>query len=320
MTRLYIVVPCYNEQEVLPETSRRLLLKMQDLIESQRISEDSRVVYVDDGSKDATWDLIEKQHQENALFQGIKLAHNKGHQNALLAGLMSVREKADAVISMDADLQDDMDAMDAMLTRYEEGCEIVYGVRDNRDSDTRFKRSTAQWYYKIMNWLGTEVVYNHADYRLMSRKALDALAQYREVNLFLRGIVPELGYKTAEVYYTRAERYAGESKYPLRKMVSLAAEGITSFSVQPLKIISRLGILISFLSFAGLLYAVISKLTGNAVPGWAAIIFSIWLLGGLQLLCIGVVGTYIGKIYSESKARPRYIIEKRIGDEEHDTQ
>ena len=320
MTCLYVVVPCYNEEEVLNETSRRLRMKMESLMRAGSISEDSRVVYVDDGSRDATWALIEKQHADCRLFSGIKLAHNRGHQNALLAGLMDARDKADAVISMDADLQDDIDAMDAMLAHYEDGCEIVYGVRENRASDTRFKRSTAQGYYKVMHLMGTELVYNHADYRLMSRKALDALAQYREVNLFLRGIVPELGYKTAEVYYTRAERYAGESKYPLRKMLSFAMEGITSFSVQPLKIISRLGILISFLSFAGLLYAVVSKFTGNAVPGWAAIIFSIWLLGGIQLLCIGVVGAYIGKIYSETKGRPRYIIEKKTEETKEEKQ
>lgn len=311
MICLYVVVPCYNEQEVLPETAKRLQEKMKSLMDSGRITSMSKVVFIDDGSRDATWTLIRQLHDENPVFQGIKLAHNRGHQNALLAGLMDAREFADAVISMDADLQDDINVMDAMLDHYEDGCEIVYGVRSSRETDTSFKRSTAQGYYKFMKWMGTDLVYNHADYRLMSRKALTALSQYREVNLFLRGIVPELGYKTAKVYYSRAERFAGESKYPLRKMISFALEGITSFSVQPLKVISKAGILISVLSLAGLLYAVISKLTGSAVPGWAAIIFSIWLLGGLQLLCIGVVGEYIGKIYSEVKARPRYIIEER---------
>ena len=316
MNRLFVVIPCYNEQEVLPETARRLKDKYHQLIGEGVISEDSRILFVDDGSHDATWQIITALHEEDPLYRGIKFAHNRGQQNAFLAGLDEARKEADCVITMDADLQDDINAMDEMLKAHEAGAEIVFGVRSSRKTDSFFKRHSAQAYYKVMRKMGIELVYNHADYRLMGRQALAALSQYREVNLFLRGIVPELGFKTEVVYYERAERFAGESKYPLKKMIALATEGVTSFSVQPLKIISMLGILLSFLSLAGLLYAVISKLTGNAVSGWAAIIFSIWFLGGLQLLCIGVVGSYIGKIYSEVKARPRYIIEERTTEEE----
>ena len=280
------------------------------------ISPESRVLLVDDGSQDETWTLIRTLHEVDTLFEGIKLSHNRGQQNAFLAGLKAASGKADCVITMDADLQDDIEAMDAMLTSYMNGSDIVFGVRSNRDTDSFFKRHSAQGYYKIMRRMGIELVYNHADYRLMSRRALEALNEYTEVNLFLRGIVPELGFKTDVVYYKRAERFAGETKYPLKKMIALAVEGVTSFSVQPLKIISRLGILLAFLSLAGLVYALISKISGSAVSGWTTILLSIWFLGGLQLLCIGVVGTYIGRIYSEVKARPRYIIEETTLQEE----
>lgn len=310
--KLYIVIPCYNEEEVLPETSKRILDKLQRMIQKEICCEDSRILFVDDGSKDKTWSLIEGLTQQDPHFGGLKLAHNRGHQNALLAGLMTAKDGCDAAISMDADLQDDIEVLDEFMERYQEGCHVVYGVRKERKTDTFFKRNSALAFYKVMNLLGTQVVNNHADYRLMSKEALEGLAQYREVNLFLRGIVPEIGYKTGVVYYDRGERFAGESKYPLKKMVSFAIEGISSFSVKPLKIISTLGIIISLCSCAGLLYALISKICGSAVPGWTAIISSIWLLGGVQLLCLGVLGGYIGKIYQEVKARPRYIIEKKL--------
>ena len=309
---LYIVIPCYNEEAVLPETSKRILDKLGRMIQQEICSDASRVLFVDDGSKDATWELIAQLHAQDPHFAGCKLAHNRGHQNALLAGLMTARKYCDVSISMDADLQDDIEVLDEFMEKYKEGCEIVYGVRKERKTDTFFKRNSALAFYKLMNMLGTKVVNNHADYRLMSRTALDGLAQYREVNLFLRGIVPEIGYKTDSVYYDRGERFAGESKYPLKKMLSFALEGITSFSVKPLKIISGLGFVISLLSILGLLYALISKFAGLAVAGWTAIVCSIWLLGGVQLLCLGVLGEYIGKIYSEVKARPRYIIEEEL--------
>lgn len=308
---LYIVIPCYNEEAVLPETSRRILDKLSRMIRQGLCRPDSRILFVDDGSKDRTWQLIRDLTEQDEHYAGIKLAHNKGHQNALLAGLMTARESCDAVISMDADLQDDIEVLDEFLAKYQEGCHIVYGVRKERKTDTFFKRNSALAFYKLMNLLGTKVINNHADYRLMSREALDGLAEYREVNLFLRGIVPEIGYKTGTVYYDRGERFAGESKYPLKKMISFALEGITSFSVKPLKMISALGIIISLCSTLGLLYALISKLCGAAVPGWTAIVCSIWLLGGVQLLCLGVLGGYVGKIYQEVKARPRYIIEEK---------
>lgn len=309
---LYIVIPCYNEEEVLPETSKRILDKLQRMIAKGICSEESRILFVDDGSKDQTWKMIQELSEADEHFGGVKLAHNRGHQNALLAGLMTAKEHCDAAISMDADLQDDIEVLDEFMERYHEGCHVVYGVRKERKTDTFFKRNSALAFYKLMNLLGTKVLNNHADYRLMSKEALEGLAQYREVNLFLRGIVPEIGYKTAVVYYDRGERFAGESKYPLKKMISFAIEGISSFSVKPLKMISALGIMISILSSFGLLYALISKMIGAAVPGWTAIVCSIWLLGGVQLLCLGVLGGYVGKIYQEVKARPRYIIEKKI--------
>lgn len=312
MTTLYLVVPCYNEEEVLPETNRRLKEKMCGLRETGRIGEASRILYVDDGSRDRTWALISGFHQEDPLVSGLKLAHNRGHQNALLAGLMAAMENCDCAISLDADLQDDIDVIDDFLDKFEDQCDIVYGVRKKRDTDSFFKKTTAQGFYKCMRLLGVDVVYNHADYRLMSRRALEALSEYTEVNLFLRGIVPLIGYRSDYVYYDRKERLAGESKYPLKKMISFALEGITSFSVKPLKIISNLGILISFLSVVGLLYALISHAMHNTVAGWTAIVASIWLLGGIQLLCIGTLGGYIGKIYSEVKRRPRYRVEEYL--------
>ena len=267
---------------------------------------------MDDGSKDKTWELISQFNRENPWVEGVKLAHNRGHQNALLCGLMSAMPRCDAAISMDADLQDDIDALDQFVQKFREGCDVVYGVRNKRDTDTWFKRTTAEGFYKVMKLLGVDVVFNHADYRLMSKRALEGLSEYREVNLFLRGIVPLIGYRSDYVYYDRHERFAGESKYPLKKMISFALDGITSFSVKPLKLISNLGILISILSVFGLLYALISYFFGVTVSGWTAIVCSIWLLGGLQMLCLGVVGGYIGKIYSEVKARPRFRVEEYL--------
>lgn len=309
MTVLYIVVPCYNEQEVLPETSARLLEKLESLINAGKISGRSRILFVDDGSRDETWRMITELHEKDRRFSGLKLSRNRGHQNALLAGLMAARERADAAISMDADLQDDIGVIDQMLEKYAEGCQIVYGVRSSREADTFFKRSTAQGFYKFMKLLGVNVVYNHADCRLMSKTALEGLAEFREVNLFLRGIVPLIGYKTATVEYRRGERFAGESKYPLKKMLAFAFDGVTSFSVKPIRMITALGFFIFALSIAFTLYAIIVKLMGYTVPGWSALMASIWILGGLQLLSLGVIGEYIGKIYGEVKARPRYIIE-----------
>ena len=306
---LYLVVPCYNEEEVLFETTKRLTEKLNSMIEKNMVDSKSRILYVDDGSRDKTWEIIEKLNAENPFVEGVKLAHNRGHQNALLSGLMTAKEKCDAAISLDADLQDDTDVIDKFVEEFNKGCDIVYGVRDSRESDTFFKKFTAESFYKIMKVLGVDVVFNHADYRLMSKRALEALSEYNEVNLFLRGIVPLIGFKTSKVYYERHERFAGESKYPLKKMITFATDGITSFSVKPLKLISNLGIVISFLSVIALIYALVSYCIGAAVPGWTAIIASIWLLGGIQLFCLGVVGTYIGKIYSEVKARPRFLIE-----------
>ncbi|HIU31311.1 MAG TPA: glycosyltransferase family 2 protein [Candidatus Caccousia avistercoris] len=313
MPTVYLVVPCYNEEEVLPETVRQLTEKLASMEKRGLADEKSRMLLVDDGSRDATWSLIQKFSQENPRVCGLKLAHNRGHQNALLAGLMTARQYADCAVSLDADLQDDVDVIDQFVQKFQEGCDVVYGVRNKRETDTFFKRTTAQGFYRFLKLLGVEVVYNHADYRLMSRRALDALSEYRETNLFLRGIVPLIGYRSDYVYYDRKERFAGESKYPLKKMLSFALDGVTSFSVKPLKFISSLGILVSLGSVLGLLYALISHFTGHTVEGWTAIVCSIWLLGGIQLLCVGVVGTYVGKIYSEVKARPRYRIEQETG-------
>lgn len=309
---VYLVVPCYNEEEVLPETVRRLTEKMLSLQEKGLANDDSRIMLIDDGSKDKTWELITRFNSENGLVEGVKLAHNRGHMNALLCGLMTAKDRCDCAVSLDADLQDDIEVLDEFIEKFNDGCDVVYGVRKSRDTDTFFKRTTAEGYYKLLKMLGVDIVSNHAEYRLMSRRALEALSEYNEVNLFLRGIVPLIGYRSDYVYYERHERFAGETKYPLKKMISFAVDGITSFSVKPLKVISGLGILISILSVFGLLYALISYFAGWAVSGWTAIVCSIWLLGGLQMLCLGVVGTYIGKIYSEVKGRPRYRVEEHL--------
>ncbi len=315
MPTVYFVIPCYNEEEVLPETSKQLTAKLDSLKEKGLIDDKSRVLLVDDGSKDKTWELIEKLNAENAYFEGVKLAHNRGHQHALLAGLETAAPRCDCAISLDADLQDDVNALDEFIVKFNEGCDVVYGVRNKRETDSVFKRSTAQGFYRVMKALGVDIVFNHADYRLMSRRALEALSEYKEVNLFLRGIVPLIGYRSDYVYYDRHERFAGESKYPLKKMISFAIDGITSFSVRPLKLISNLGIIISILSVFGLIYALVSFFMGVAVAGWTATVASIWFLGGLQMLSIGVVGGYIGKIYSEVKSRPRYKIETFLKNE-----
>lgn len=321
MPKVYFVVPCYNEEEVLPETAARLTEKLTAMIEEGKADENSRILFVDDGSKDKTWELIENFSSENKHIGGVKLSRNRGHQNALLAGLMTAKDNCDCAISLDADLQDDIGVLDQFVEKYMEGCEVVYGVRSSRKTDTAFKRSTARSYYKFMKALGVEIVYDHADYRLLGSKALDALSQYKEVNLFLRGIVPLIGFRTDYVYYERHERFAGQSKYPLGKMIKFALEGITSFSVKPLRIISNIGIIICCMSIIGLIYGLVSFLTGSSVAGWTSLICSIWFLGGLQMLCIGIVGVYVGKIYSETKQRPRFIIEKvlpekQTGDED----
>ncbi|MGW8115671.1 glycosyltransferase family 2 protein [Caproicibacterium sp. NSD3] len=314
MPTVYFVIPCYNEEAVLPETVKELTKVLEGMEKHGLADQKSRMLFVDDGSRDQTWELISKYHEENHWVSGLKLSHNRGHQNALLSGLMTAKEVADCAISLDADLQDDVNVLPQFVQKYLEGCDVVYGVRNKRETDTFFKRTTAEGFYKVMQKLGVDIVFNHADYRLMSRRALEALSEYKEVNLFLRGIVPLIGYKSDYVYYDRHERFAGESKYPLKKMISFAVDGITSFSVKPLKIISNLGILVSILSIFGLLYALISHFTGNAVSGWTAIVCSIWLLGGIQMLCLGVVGTYVGKIYSEVKGRPRFKIETLLDD------
>ena len=308
MPILYIVIPCYNEQEVIGETTRRLLSKLEEMIISGKCSEKSRILYVDDGSKDKTWKLITRIFSQNERVCGLKLAHNRGHQNALYAGLMTARNFADCVISMDADLQDDINVMDDFLDKYNDGCDIVYGVRSNRDTDTKFKKFTAQGFYKVMKFLGVETVYNHADYRLMSKKALDALAQYDEVNLYLRGIVPDLGFRSDCVYYERGERYAGETKYPLKKMIGLAIQGVTSFSVKPLTMVTGLGLIISALSAIALLISLIAGVFGAYVT-IAVILSTIWLACGIITTSLGIVGEYVGKIYSEAKRRPKFIPE-----------
>ena len=315
MSRLAIVVPCYNEEEVLPETARRMGEKLTALTEAGTLSPDSRVVFVNDGSKDRTWELICQLHQQDPRFQGIDLSRNRGHQNALLAGLMTVRELADCVISMDADLQDDIDAIDEMVAKYEEGCDVVYGVRSSRKTDTAFKRFTAEGFYKLLRLMGVEVVFNHADYRLMSRRALAGVAEFDEVNLFLRGIVPMVGYRSDTVYYERHERFAGESKYPLKKMLAFAFEGITSLSVKPIRMILTVGVLVFVVSILMLIYSLVQYCLGNVTPGWTSIMFSVWAIGGIQLIAIGVIGEYIGKVYLETKHRPRFIVREYRGDD-----
>ena len=311
---LYIVIPCYNEEEVLPETACRLRDKMKTLMATGKISTKSRLLFVNDGSKDGTWRIIQKLHDEYPLFSGVNLSRNRGHQNALLAGLMVAADRCDMAISMDADLQDDINAVDAMVEQYYAGCDIVYGVRASRKKDTFFKRFTAEAFYRLMNVLGAETVFNHADYRLMSKRALEGLAQFHEVNLFLRGIVPMVGYRTGTVEYVRGERFAGKSKYPLKKMLSFALEGITSLSTRPIRYITILGFLVFLASILMLAYSVIRWVTGDTIVGWASMICSVWAIGGLILLSLGIIGEYIGKIYLEAKGRPRFLIQEVLED------
>lgn len=311
---LYMVIPCYNEQEVLPETSRQLKEILYDLMDRGKISRESRVLFVNDGSKDETWKIIEDLHAQDPLFLGLKLSRNKGHQNALLAGLMTAKEYADVTISMDADLQDDVHVIEKFMDKYYEGCDIVYGVRSSRKKDTFFKKFTAQSFYRLMMAMGVDIVYNHADCRLMSKRSLYDLEQFREVNLFLRGIVPLIGYQSAVVTYERNERFAGESKYPLKKMLAFAMDGITSFSIKPIRMITSMGVIIFAVSILMLIYSVVQHFLGNTVSGWSSTMVSIWAIGGLQILSMGVIGEYVGKIYMEAKARPKFIIEKFLKD------
>ena len=312
MKTLFIVVPCYNEEEVLDETTKRLNDKLNNLIKMKKISSQSKVLYVNDGSKDKTWELIKVIHNNNSMFWGLSLSRNRGHQNALLPGLMTAKEYADIIISMDADLQDDINAIDEMIEKYNEGSEIVYGVRNSRKKDTWFKRNTALAYYRFLKFMGVDIVYNHADYRLTSKRVLNELEKYGEVNLFLRGIFPLIGFKHDVVYYERHERFAGKSKYPLKKMLHFAWDGITSFSIKPIKMVLSIGIIIFVVSLFVMVYSLIVKLLGFTVSGWTFIVCSIWLLAGVQMLSIGLIGEYVGKIYSETKHRPRYIIDETL--------
>lgn len=311
---LYLILPCFNEEEILLKTTEETDKKINQLIEQDKISNLSRVLYVDDGSIDNTWNIIEDIHSQNKRFCGLKFSKNKGHQNALFAGLMFAKDKSDIAISMDADLQDDLDVIDEMINEYGKGSQIVYGIRSSRQSDSFFKKFTAENFYRFMAFLGVEIVFNHADCRLMSKKSLNALEEYEEVNLFLRGIVPQLGFKTSNVYYERNKRELGQSKYPFKKMVKFAFEGITSFSIRPLKMITSLGFIMAIFSFIVMVYALIVKILGSAVSGWTFIIISIWLVSGIQMLSIGILGEYVGKMYIETKKRPRYIIEKELFD------
>ncbi len=315
--KLYMVIPCYNEQEVLPETSKRLKEKLSTLVKAGKIDPESRIIFVNDGSKDRTWEIIRRLHEEDPVFGGVNLSRNRGHQNALLAGLMTVKDHADMAISMDADLQDDINAIDEMVEKYLNGTDIVYGVRSSRAKDTFFKKATAESFYKLMNTMGVNTVFNHADYRLMSKRALEGLAEFREVNLFLRGIVPMIGYSTDVVYYERGERFAGESKYPLGKMLSFAIEGITSLSTKPIRMITFLGFFIFLVSIGILIYSLVRHFMGATIVGWTTLMVSVWAIGGLILLSLGVVGEYIGKIYLETKARPRFLIEEFLNDTEN---
>ena len=305
----YIVLPCYNEEAVLPETSRQLLELFGQMKKDGLINDDSRIVFVDDGSKDKTWELISSYAEAHKEILGIKLAKNAGHQNALLGGLMTVKDECDCAISIDADLQDDINAIPKMIEKFIDGCDVVYGVRSKRDTDTFFKRNTAMGFYKMMSMMGVDAIPNHADFRLMSRRALNSFSEFTEVNLFLRGMVPLVGYKSAEVYYERKERMAGESKYPLKKMLSFAFDGITSFSVTPIRLITAIGTIVCVLCVIAAIYALVQKFLSHTSAGWASLMISIWFLGGVQLLSIGLIGEYIGKIYKEVKRRPRYIIE-----------
>ena len=313
---LYIVIPCYNEQEVLPITAPMFLNKLKQLMSDGLISGDSRVMFVNDGSTDGTWDIISKLAAEDEHFIGISQSRNRGHQNALLAGLMEAKDRCDISISIDCDGQDDIDAMDKMIAEYLGGCEVVYGVRSSREADSFFKRTTAQGFYKLLSAMGAEVVYNHADYRLVSSRVLRELAGFKEVNLFLRGMVPLVGFKSTCVEYARCERLAGKSKYPLSKMLSLAADGITSLSVKPLRLITSFGVFVALLSFIGVIWAIISALCGDTVAGWASTTCIVCFVGGVQLVCLGIIGEYIGKIYLETKGRPRYIISERTYDKQ----
>ncbi len=313
---LYIVIPCYNEQEVLPITAPMFLNKLKQLMSDGLISGDSRVMFVNDGSTDGTWDIISKLSAEDEHFIGISQSRNRGHQNALLAGLMEAKDRCDISISIDCDGQDDIDAMDKMIAEYLGGCEVVYGVRSSREADSFFKRTTAQGFYRLLSAMGAEVVYNHADYRLVSSRVLRELAGFKEVNLFLRGMVPLVGFKSTCVEYARCERLAGKSKYPLSKMLSLAADGITSLSVKPLRLITSFGVFVALLSFIGVIWAIISALCGDTVAGWASTTCIVCFVGGVQLVCLGIIGEYIGKIYLETKGRPRYIISERTYDKQ----
>ena len=313
---LYLVIPCYNEEEVLTDTAGKLDKKMKELMAEGLIDVKSRIIFVNDGSMDLTWKIIEDLHNKDTLFGGINLTRNRGHQNALLAGLMTVKDDADIVISLDADLQDDINVFDEMLRKNNEGYDVVYGVRNDRKKDSFFKRHTAQMFYKLTNKLGGDLIYNHADFRLMSKRALEGLAQFEEVNLFLRGIVPLIGYPSTIVEYERKERLAGKSKYPFKKMMSFAIEGITSLSIKPMKFVTGMGIFVFLVSIAMMIYAFVSYFTGRVVAGWTSILISVWAIGGMVLLGLGVVGSYIGKIYLETKKRPRYIVEEYINERE----
>lgn len=313
---LYLVIPCYNEEEVLADTAGKLDKKMKELMAEGLIDVKSRIIFVNDGSMDLTWKIIEDLHNKDTLFGGINLTRNRGHQNALLAGLMTVKDDADIVISLDADLQDDINVFEEMLRKNNEGYDVVYGVRNDRKKDSFFKRHTAQMFYKLTNKLDGDLIYNHADFRLMSRRALEGLAQFEEVNLFLRGIVPLIGYPSTIVEYERKERLAGKSKYPLKKMMSFAIEGITSLSIKPMRFVTGMGIFVFLVSIAMMIYAFVSYFTGRVVAGWTSILISVWAIGGMVLLGLGIVGSYIGKIYLETKKRPRYIVEKYINERE----
>ena len=313
---LYIVIPCYNEQEVLPITAPMFLEKIKSLSAAGKISDESRVLFVNDGSRDKTWEIIKELSAADPHYLGISQSRNRGHQNAVLAGLMEARERCDITISIDCDGQDDINAMDAMVDAYRDGCEVVYGVRSSRETDTFFKRFTAQSFYKFLSGMGAEVVYNHADYRLISSRVLKEFANFKEVNLFLRGLIPLVGFKSTTVAYARAERLAGESHYPLKKMIALAVDGITSLSVKPLRLITGFGVFVALVSFIGCLWALITALCGKAVAGWASMTCIICFVSGVQLICLGIIGEYIGKIYMETKARPRYIISERTWEDD----
>ena len=311
---LYIVIPCYNEEEVLPITSKLFLEKIHQLVSADKITDDSRVLFVNDGSKDRTWEIIRQLAAEDKHYIGICQSRNRGHQNAVLAGLMEAKDRCDITISIDCDGQDDINAMDDMVEEYLNGCEVVYGVRSKRETDTFFKRFTAEGFYKLLNWMGAEVVYNHADYRLISSRVLQEFQNFKEVNIFLRGMIPLVGFKSTSVYYERAERIAGESHYPLKKMLALAFDGITSLSVKPIRMITSFGLLVAVLSFIGIIWAVVGTFLGHTVAGWSSMICIVCFIGGIQMLCLGIIGEYIGKIYLETKHRPRYIISERTYD------